>query len=348
MKLDQIVLNAPRNVTLTAYLQGVEGEFPNIPRRPAMLVLPGGGYRMCSDREADPVALAYAQAGFQTFILRYSVGENAVWPNPLEDYEQAMTLIRSNADRWNLYPDKVAVIGFSAGGHLAACAATMAKNRPNAAVLGYAVTDEATAKSCLASAPSAVDSVDQNTCPCFLFATRTDELVPIRNTMRFSQALEEYGVMFESHIYAYGPHGFSTADSSVLTPETNITPRAGRWVADSITWLRDTLGDFGAGELTAPKCGNRVNDNYEPFCSVDCTISHLMQNAQARAVLAPLMKAAQEKMAQLYGEEMTVGNESDSVGLGANMTLRAALAYGRVPQTTVDALDEQLRRIPNL
>ena len=140
----------------------------------------------------------------------------------------------------------------------------------------------------------------------------------------------------------------STADSSVLTPETNITPRAGRWVADSITWLRDTLGDFGAGELTVPKCGNRVNDNYEPFCSVDCTISHLMQNAQARAVLAPLMKAAQEKMAQLYGEEMTVGNESDSVGLGANMTLRSALSYGRVPQTMIDQLDEQLRRIPNL
>ena len=70
MKMEQILLNKARNVTLTAYLQGVGGEFPNIPRRPAMLVLPGGGYRMCSDREADPVALAYAQAGFQTFVLR--------------------------------------------------------------------------------------------------------------------------------------------------------------------------------------------------------------------------------------------------------------------------------------
>lgn len=307
------------------------------------MVLPGGGYRMCSDREADPVALAYAQAGFQTFILRYSVGENAVWPNPLEDYEQAMKLIRGNADSWNLYPDKVAVIGFSAGGHLAACAATMAKNRPNAAVLGYAVTNEATAKSCLPSAPSAVDAMSPKTCPCFLFATRTDNVVPIANTMEFSEALEKNGVMFESHIYSYGIHGFSTADSSVLTPGTELDPRAGRWVADSIAWLRDTLGDFGDGELTKPKCPGRVNDDFEPFCSVDCTMSHLMQNAQARAVLAPMMQAAKENLGGASGDLNQAG-----VGLGASMTLRAALRYGKVPETMIQKLNQQLQKIPNL
>jgi len=82
---------------------------------------------MCSDREADPVALEYAKAGFQTFVLRYSVGANAAWPQPLEDYEQAMKLIRDNSEKWFLDPNRVAVIGFSAGGHLAGCAATMAK-----------------------------------------------------------------------------------------------------------------------------------------------------------------------------------------------------------------------------
>jgi len=120
MKKDKIILNAERNVSLTAYLHAVGGEFGNIPKRPAILVLPGGGYAMCSDREADPVALAYLQAGYQAFVLRYSVGKDAAWPNPLDDYEQAMKLIRSKAEEWNLYPDKVAVIGFSAGGHLAA------------------------------------------------------------------------------------------------------------------------------------------------------------------------------------------------------------------------------------
>lgn len=98
MMIEGIMLNAQRNVTLTAFLQDTGGEFRNIAKRPAILVLPGGGYSMCSEREADPVALAYLQAGYQAFVLRYSVGEHAVWPNPLNDYEQAMELIRGKAE----------------------------------------------------------------------------------------------------------------------------------------------------------------------------------------------------------------------------------------------------------
>ena len=85
MKQEIIVLNPERNVTLTAYIQEVEGEF-QFTKRPAILVLPGGGYAMCSDREADPVAMAYLRAGYQAFILRYSTGKNKTWPNHLEDY----------------------------------------------------------------------------------------------------------------------------------------------------------------------------------------------------------------------------------------------------------------------
>lgn len=136
MEKEVMILNEERNVSLTAYLQGVEGEFGNIPKRPGILVLPGGGYQMCSDREADPVAFPYLKAGYQVFVLRYSVKKDALWPQPLEDYDAAMDLIRSRAQEWKLYPDKIAVIGFSAGGHLAGAAATMAKNRPAAAILG--------------------------------------------------------------------------------------------------------------------------------------------------------------------------------------------------------------------
>ena len=95
MKTEIITLSKERNVTLTAYIQNVKGEFRNISKRPAILILPGGGYQYCSDREADPVAMPYLKAGYQVFILRYSVKEHAVWPNPLNDYEQAMELIRS-------------------------------------------------------------------------------------------------------------------------------------------------------------------------------------------------------------------------------------------------------------
>ena len=136
MRQEVIWLNRERNVTLTAYIQDAGGEF-QFPLRPAMLVLPGGAYAMCSDREADPVAMAYLKAGFQAFVLRYSTGDHKIWPNPLEDYEQAMELLKEKADQWYLDADRIAAVGFSAGGHLCACAATIAKNKPAAAILVY-------------------------------------------------------------------------------------------------------------------------------------------------------------------------------------------------------------------
>lgn len=258
MRIETIVLNEERKVTLTAYIQDVGGEFSNIVRRPAILVLPGGGYQNCSDREADPVALAYLKAGFQAFILRYSVGENAKWPTPLEDYEQAMELIRSKEEEWSLYPHKVAVIGFSAGGHLAAAAATMAKNRPAAAILGYALTGE-DVKVYSADAPDLIPYVDYDTCPCFLFAARTDELVPVMNSIKFMEALADAKVAFESHIYAYGPHGFSVCDSSVGQKTSDFCRRIPNWVGDSIGWLKEMLGDFGNGCMTEPLCKMHIN-----------------------------------------------------------------------------------------
>lgn len=333
MKCETICLNAHRNVTLTACLQEVGGSFPHIPRRPAVLILPGGGYQYCSRRESDPVAFAYLKAGFQTFVLRYSVGENARWPNPLEDYEQAMALIRENADQWGVYPDKIAVIGFSAGGHLAAAAATMSRNRPNAAILGYAVAGE-DVKGCNPSAPSAVAAVDENTCPCFLFATRTDELVPVENTVDFMSALIRAEIAFESHIYSYGPHGFSTCDASVLDPATPISSRVPGWVDDSIGWLKEMLGDFADGTLTDPKCSRQIGSDFGPFLSVDCTIGCLLRHEAARVLLSDLIDRAR-------------ASGTDPDGLMQRVTLRALYSFMKVPEDTITALDYKLRQIPN-
>lgn len=344
MKTEKIVLNEKRNVTLTAYLQEIGGEFRNIVKRPAMLVLPGGGYQYCSDREADPVAMPYLKAGYQVFILRYSVKADAVWPNPLEDYEQAISLIRSKSEEWNLYADKVAVIGFSAGGHLAAAAATMAKNRPNAAILGYAVAG-ADVKGCNKSAPDTICEVDHETCPCFLFATRTDNVVPIANSIKFMEALDEKGIAFESHIYSHGPHGFSTCDTSVQPRSTIISSRVPNWVADSISWLKDVLGDFGDGEMTKPVCPAHVNGDCEPNLSVDCTFEKLRSNPQSKAILDVMMARMQEHSSQAAGAGMEM--TEDMLAMISKMTLRDMLAFGNTPQSIIEQLDEQLRQIPN-
>ena len=107
MNKQVLVLNEERNVTLTAYLLEVGGEFRTIEKRPLVLVLPGGGYQFCSDREADPVAFPYLKAGYHAAVLRYSVQSHCTWPNPLEDYEQAMELIKEKAEEWKVYPENI-------------------------------------------------------------------------------------------------------------------------------------------------------------------------------------------------------------------------------------------------
>lgn len=334
MKTETIILNNARNVALTAYTQDAGGEFRYVARRPALLVLPGGGYQYCSAREADPVAFPFLKAGYQVFILHYSVGEDAVWPHPLEDYEQAMELIRSRADAWALYPDKIAVLGFSAGGHLAACAASMSRNRPNAALLGYAVTIGSAVRECNPTMPDVISAVDAKTCPCFLFATRDDNVVPIENSLEMMGALAKAGVAFESHIYAYGPHGFSTGDSSVQAADSGLCPRAPGWVADAVGWLRDVLGEFGPEGLEPPVCKAHVNGDQEAFLSADCTIGRLLDNPQAAALLEPVFAQ--------FREEGGVISE-----FVRRMKLRDAMAFRHVPEETVREIGERLAGIPN-
>ena len=239
MQQEIITISEERNVTLTAMIQDVGGEFRGITARPAVLVIPGGGYLFCSDREADPVALAYMKAGYHAFILRYSVGEYSEWPQPLEDYEQAMECILENADKWHVIKDKIAAIGFSAGGHLTGAAATMSRHRPAAAILGYPVLREETALELGTTMPGIPEHVDENTCPCFLFGTRTDSVVPVQNIIDMINALNRFHTTFECHIYAYGPHGFSTGDHSVQSCET-LTRKALIWCSMSLKRTRMT------------------------------------------------------------------------------------------------------------
>jgi len=343
---DTIVLNESRNVTLTCYLQDAGGEYPNVPRRPAMLVLPGGGYSTCSDREADPVAFAYLRAGYHAFVLRYSVQEHAAWPNPLNDYEQAMELIRGKADEWHIWADKIAVIGFSAGGHLAACAATMSKNRPNAALLGYPAILGDIVHACLKSAPLPIEFINSKTCPCFIFHTATDRLVPISNSLEFASALAKHNISFESHIYAYGPHGFSTCDPSVNTPDTRLCSRVANWVDDSIEWLKDMFGTFGNGRMTEPQCRGKLTGDDDDYLSVDCTVAHLLGQEAAKPLIMPVIEGLKAILPNMPEHE-----DSDLANILGTLfkafTLSDVLDYARLPKDQAAAIGEALSKIPN-
>ena len=240
--MQKFCLDRERNVTLTAMVQPLDPEVPYVRKRPAILILPGGGYQYCSEREAEPVAYPYLAAGYSAFVLRYSVMEHSAWPNPLRDYERAMEFILEHAEEWNILPDKIAVIGFSAGGHLAANLATSVGDedireqggmdpdavRPNALMLSYPVItagkyahrgsfqcllgDQAHNQALLDKF-SIEKHIDAKTPPVFVWHTMTDDAVPVKNTLMLIQACRAAGVSIEAHLFPEGSHGLSLANA---------------------------------------------------------------------------------------------------------------------------------------
>lgn len=229
---------------LTAYIQEPSPELSNMNKRPALLIFPGGGYQRCSDREAEPVALSFSAQGFQTFVLRYSIKEKSKFPQPLLDAEGAIRALRTHADEWNLDPDKIAVCGFSAGGHLASCLATMSapELRPNALILGYGAVDSALKR---VDRPCPAEHIDQNTPPTFIFHTWEDPVVPVSGSLSFAQALNRYSIPFEVHIFQNGQHGMATGkplSSNGVLENTDVD--YSDWIRLCTNWLFHQFGDF--------------------------------------------------------------------------------------------------------
>ncbi len=339
MKTEIIVLNKERNVTLTVYIQEVEGEF-GFEKRPAMLVLPGGAYVVCSDREADPVAMAYLKAGYQTMILRYTVTSKGKWPLPLEDYEDAMSMIEKNADRWHVDSSRIAAVGFSAGGHLCACAATVAKHRPAAAVLVYPAILKEICDLCQPGMPYPNEHVTADTCPCFFAAARDDRTVDIRNSLMMQMALAEKDIPFESHIYSYGNHGFSTADSWIRI--NSVSERVPNWVPDSIGWLDEIMGTLTSKGFSEPNIAIGKNGDSAPVLSVACTLGHLRKQSEEVQCLLGNIYDGIRKVADEKG--FSYENLIEAI---RNFTLRELMEMSQADSDKIAEMDKKLHGMIN-
>lgn len=244
--------------TLEGFLLDCEIALGQEKNRPAVLVCPGGGYVYCSPREAEPVALSYAARGFHAFVLRYSVSKDAAGFTPLEEVDWAIGYIREHAAQWHIDPEKIAVCGFSAGGHLALASGVLAKNRPNAMILGYPATsapnipggdfllkilegrDDVTDAD--AEKYDLIQKVTPDTPPMFLAATAEDFLTAFCS-LPLVNAYARLGKPCEVHIFQYGPHGYSlanevTADGS----QAMLEPAFAQWQELSVQWLHKTFG----------------------------------------------------------------------------------------------------------
>ncbi len=213
--------------------------------KPAILILPGGGYHHLSHREHEPVALHMLYRGFQAFVLEYAVAP-ARFPLALQEAAMAMAYIRQNSARYGL-TGQVAAMGFSAGGHLCGTLGTLYDApevsqiapaeaiRPDALGLCYPVAvswgnthqgsflnlcgeDQALRSRLSLDALARPDMP-----PVFLWHSRSDESVPCRNSLELARALEEKNVPFAMHIYRLGSHGVSTADVHAY-PQGDMAP----------------------------------------------------------------------------------------------------------------------------
>jgi acetyl esterase/lipase len=318
--------------TLTGYVLDRSTEMGNAAIRPAVLVLPGGGYFLTSDREAEPVALAYLAEGFNAFVLRYRVGAEAPFEHSYADGSAALAWIREHASAVDVDPTKLAVVGFSAGGHLAASLGAVGEHRPDALVLGYPVTLEEFGPLVGKDILDVASAVTEAMPPTFLFGTSGDSLVPVRNSLDLLAALAAHGVPFESHIYLLGPHGISLAKPMTAgTAAAMVNASVAQWLPESVRFLHDVFGDFAVeGEVES----YRTLMERSRF-GLDAPAKRLLADPRAVEVLerhVPQLVSFVE--AHPAAEELSIRDV-------------AALRPEEFPESIMEALGEDLQRLNN-
>ena len=225
----------------------------------AVVVCPGGGYRnLASDHEGRQVAEWLNTLGVSAFVLQYRVGPRYRHPAPAEDARRAMRLVRARAFEWGIDRARIGIMGFSAGGHLAATTGTRyddgrrgevdavdrTSSRPDFMILAYPVISltapfahAGSRQNLLGDAPDPVlveslsneSRVTHDTPPTFLFHTADDPAVPVQNSLAFAQALHAAGVPVELHVFPKGPHGVGLAPHD---------PVLSQWPKLCATWLK--------------------------------------------------------------------------------------------------------------
>lgn len=252
---------------LTAYIPDNIQAVDAARLRPAVLILPGGGYEHTSDRESEPIALEFIKSGICAFVLRYSIAP-ARFPQALCEALEAMRYIRENAKELQIDPNRIITCGFSAGGHLCASVGVFWNNsfldryigkerklfKPNALILCYPVitsgefahrgsfnnllgenqTEE------LLKLNALENQITDDTPPCFIWHTYEDGSVPVQNTMLLASELIKQNIPTELHVYRRGGHGLSLGNYLVegekVFGENHISSG---WINEAIRFIFD-------------------------------------------------------------------------------------------------------------
>ena len=225
---------------------------------PCVVVLPGGGYYLRSDHEGAPVAEFFNSKGYHAAVVDYRVAPNR-HPAPLADVQRAIRILRANAEMWRIDPEKIIILGFSAGGHLAASSIVFGETytndcptetvdifpcRPNGAILCYPVISVeqdyghvGSGKNLLGEERYAREAesfdlaghVTESTPKVFLWHTSADQTVNVKNSLIFAECLRNHSIPFELHIYPHGRHGLGLASAY---------PDVSGWASLAADWIK--------------------------------------------------------------------------------------------------------------
>lgn len=257
------------NADFQTYINSNVSDLESVSGRPFIVICPGGGYGNLSTYEGESVAIRFCSLGFNTGVLRYSCAPHR-FPTALVELSMAMALVRKNHKAWNTDKDKIAVMGFSAGGHLAGSLLTMwsepfldelskttaEERRPNAGVLGYPVITsgefahrgsfnnllglEATEEEL--NSVSLEHRVNSYVPPTFLWHTFTDVTVPVENSLLFASALRKERIAAALHVFMQGEHGLALADKdSICKKHPNENTEVANWVPLATAFLNEVL-----------------------------------------------------------------------------------------------------------
>lgn len=264
------VAGSAKDTHLETYILGDVMDGARNRKSPLVLICPGGGYAMTSNREAEPIALQFNSMGYQAAVLRYSCAP-AIYPTALWEVAESVKLIKENAEEWNVDTDRIIIMGFSAGGHLAASYGVFWNEpwlaekmhcdkellRPNGLILCYPVIsskEEIAHKDSiknllgdfyeeLKEKMSLEDWAGNQVPKTFLWHTFTDNVVPFWNSFRFAEALGRAGVPMEYHLYPEGGHGLSLAKEQTANIEgKGVEEGCQNWFSLLQSWL---LRNFG-------------------------------------------------------------------------------------------------------
>ncbi len=219
---------------------------------PAIIICPGGGYQHISNRESDPLTLAFLAQGYQVFILNYTVMNKGTDYNFLSqnitEVQAVFALINQHHEQWQINPEHVFLLGCSAGGHLAAWYGNSEQiYRPKGVILCYPVTSFTFGwPSDLSHFNFEIENISEYnisekvtsaTPPTFIWHTADDASVPIYNSLKYCDRLSKYQVPFEAHFFEAGPHGISLANRTTAPSDDYCLESVHRWFSWASYWL---------------------------------------------------------------------------------------------------------------